>query len=121
MTLSPENFFSIYMVHPDSKARKVGYTLSGRFLLFGGRMHILEDHFGHLKDMLDWKPEDNQITPQLERRIDSYRRSSYFDLVSDAEIQQGLRPDLLPAADVGEPMASGDIEPMPLGQPPDRS
>jgi hypothetical protein len=106
MELTSDSIYTLYLLHP--KDGNVTRTPAGRFLLHGGRIHVLEDHFGIVADLID--SGAGQVTPEVERRLDTLQHSAYYDLVSDGQVERGERPDLIPTADLGDPAQSEDVE-----------
>jgi hypothetical protein len=106
MPIGPDSIYTLYAIHPkeDGTSTRVA---SGRFLVHGGQIHVLEDHFGALHAILSG---DGPITPEMQERLETLHQSQFYDLVSDGQVERGERPDLVPVKDLGEPQQPQEME-----------
>lgn len=101
--LGTEHIFRVYRLHPHGDSHK--RQLAGRFLVYQGTLHILEDYFGTLHTHLTEGP----VTPATDRSIKRLSQSSYYDVVTDADIRDGQRLDLIPEeTEFGDPAAEAN-------------
>lgn len=80
---SANQVFDVYGVSP-SREGAVGYHLLGRFLVEDGKLRILEDHRGLLKQGLHNGPVSRNLSG-----LNSLSRSSYIRIVAESEVTPG--------------------------------
>lgn len=77
----------VYRVGPGNRITR---HQAGRFTTAGNHLYILEDYYGHLKDLLTEGP----LTDKQRQQMAELRSSPKFDLASMYEINAGMRPEL---------------------------
>jgi GGDEF domain-containing protein len=76
---------------PFNVTGEIHRILGGKFFLdeSENKIHVLEDHFGLLKDLED---QDDDATA---KKLNSLQNSMYTEIVNAADIASGNRPDLI--------------------------
>lgn len=69
----------------------------GRFLIYNGHIRILEDHHGSLHELLG----SGELTTQTIERLNSMKRSGYWELIHEDDLNQGNHPEHVPDLDMG--------------------
>lgn len=86
--MAKEGIYRLYSLDYDDK----GHTqrkLAARFAIHGGQVIHMEDHTHDLPTFLPEGPADERIEGQLRRM----RRSSYYHLINESDIDAGDYPD----------------------------
>lgn len=89
--ISLHDFYRLYSIH-FMKNGEMHRILLGTFAIYDGGIHIFSDETGWIQNNLG----HGDITPAMQKRLDHIKRSQYLDMVSEYEIKNGYRPDLLP-------------------------
>lgn len=89
--ISLHDFYRLYSIH-FMKNGEMHRILLGTFAICDDKLHIFSDHNGWLKENLG----HGKMTPAIQKRLAHIKRSQYLDMVSEYEIDNGYRPDLLP-------------------------
>ena len=90
--------YRLYRLYPQGHEQQE-QRLIARFAIVGGQIYHLEDHDHVIDDIVPQGP----VTPRIQTRIAQLRRSPYWRLVLESDIDQGHHPDLLADASGGEP------------------
>lgn len=104
--LKLENCYRVFKIHPDNG--QMYHSEIGKYAILdnGTTLHIFADtKDGWIRRHIG----QGQITPQIQKKIDSVKSSQYFAVVSEYELRNGYRPDLLPESDMGD--SEGEIQP----------
>ncbi len=69
----------------------------GRFLIYNGHIRLLEDHLGSLHHLLG----SGELTTQVIERLESMKRSGYWELIHEDDLNQANHPEHVPDLDMG--------------------
>lgn len=103
---SLHDFYRIYSVH-FLKNGEPHRILLGTFAVCDNDLHIFSDYHGWIEKHIG----HGKITPEMKKRISSVQRSQYLDLVSEHQIENGYRPDLV--QDIDTSSMNGETTPEP--------
>jgi diguanylate cyclase (GGDEF)-like protein len=107
--LSQKHFHLVYWSRPRDDG-SMDRRLLGKIMIHDGRAALVSDYHGFLSKF----PHEAPIDAQLQRRLDRLFNSSYVDVVSKADLANGLRPDLIAETKLPlKPANGGQVQPDP--------
>src|SRR5260370_6095842 len=90
MDIQHENIWLVFAVHPKDGSDTIERSIDAQFTLHDGRLDVLEEHVGFLRDL------ERQPPAVATRKILSMDNSPYLQLISLEELKRGEHPDLQP-------------------------
>lgn len=82
--------FRVYITKFEKDEPK--QVLAGRFYIHDNSLSILEDYFGLIENYVTPGP----VTEQINHKINVMKHSSYLNVVTEQEVQDGNHPELIP-------------------------
>lgn len=100
-----QGIFSIYGVyhHGTEDDQQAEHRLLGRVLIDNGNLLILDDNFGILGKTL----QNGPVLGRNMHGLQQFARNTYMDVVSETDVKEGKRIDLIPKMKFGPAMIDG--------------